>query len=103
MIKLPRTLGLAIKIMIACTLGACGSYSSLCADEMDCRGGNDADYEACVINYEQNEDLSSLHGCVDLWDRYTDCRVQQAHCSSKNWTDDNDCNNEWQDYADCIN
>jgi hypothetical protein len=101
--KLPRTLGWSIKFLIVCTLGACAPYSSMCTEEMDCRGGNDADIDACVISYEQNEELSSLHNCTDLWDRYIDCRLQQVHCSSKNWTDDGDCNNEWKDYSDCVN
>jgi hypothetical protein len=101
--RLPRTLGWSIKLLIACTLGACTPYSSLCTDEMDCRRGNDADIDACVISYDENDDLGNLHGCSDLWNRYVDCRVQQSHCKSGVWTDDGDCNNEWQDYAKCVN
>jgi hypothetical protein len=102
--KLPRTLGSSIKFLIACTLGACAPYGSLCADEMDCRDGNAADVDACVIGYESNEDRADLHGCIDFWDRYLSCHSEQAHCRSGDiWTDDGDCGDEWKDYADCVN
>ncbi|MBK9266295.1 MAG: hypothetical protein IPM54_41730 [Polyangiaceae bacterium] len=103
--KLPRTLGSAIKLLTACTLlGACTSYSTMCVDEMDCRDGNDADVDACVIGYESQDDLASLHGCSDFWNRYIDCRVERSHCESSDiWTDDGDCSDEWDDYRDCVN
>jgi hypothetical protein len=100
--KLPRTLGLAISILIVGTLDAC-TYSSMCADEMACRDGNDADVDACVIGYEANEELASLHDCSDFWDRYIDCRSLEAHCENSDvWTDDGDCSDEWDDYRDCV-
>jgi hypothetical protein len=102
--KLPRTLGLAITALIACTLGGCSSYGSLCAARMDCEGGNEADYDACMLGYETTEELSNLHGCGDFLDRYLVCFEAQSHCdgSADRWTDDNDCDDERRDLNDCI-
>jgi hypothetical protein len=101
--KLPRTLGLAIKILIACTLGACAPYSSMCAAEMDCRDGNDADVEACIIGLEAEEERADLHGCIDFYDDYVFCVSEEAHCENSDvWTTDGDCNNEWDNYRDCV-
>jgi len=102
--KLPRTLGLAISLLIACTLGACTTYGSMCADEMECRDGNDADIDACVVGYDAQEELGDLHGCTDFWNRYIDCRSVEAHCENSDiWTDDGNCSDEWDDYRDCVN
>ena len=102
--RLPRTLGSAIIFLIACTVGGCAPYSSMCADEMDCRDGNDADIDACIIGYESSEELGDLHGCGDFWNRCIDCRYEQAHCENSDvWTDDGDCSDEWNDYNDCVN
>lgn len=100
--KLPRTLGLAMRVLLACTLGGC-TYQNMCADEMQCRDGNDADVDACVIEYERHEDLADLYGCSDLWNRYVDCHIEQAHCENSDvWTNDGDCGDEWDDYRNCV-
>jgi hypothetical protein len=101
--KLPRTLGLAIRLMIACTLlGACSPYGGICDDTMNCEGGNAADYDACVITYEAQEEKSNLYGCGDLLDRYLECFEVQASCKNDNWTDEGDCGDERQDFNKCI-
>lgn len=100
--RLPRTLGWSIKFLIACTLGACAPYSDLCIREMDCRGGNDADVDACVIEYERREERSDLNNCGDFLSRYLDCYDVQVGCNSKVWTDKGDCSDEAKDFFDCI-
>lgn len=101
--KLPRTLGMVINLLVACTLGGC-TYNNLCADEMDCRDGNDADYDACIIGYEASDDKASLYGCSDLWNEWVDCSAEFAHCESSDvWTDEGKCGDEWDDYRDCMN
>jgi len=102
MIKLPRTLDLAIKMMIACALGGCSLYGDLCDREMLCRGGNDADYDACLIGYDAYEDRASLYGCNDDWDLYLTCYDAQAKCNNDNFTADNDCNDELDRLSRCI-
>jgi hypothetical protein len=99
---LSRTLGLAA-LILAISPSACAPYGALCEDEMICRDGNDADYDACVISYEANEDLSGLYGCEAKWDNYLICIETNARCDGNdNWTDDGDCGDEWVDYRDCV-
>ncbi len=100
--KLPRTLRLAITIMIACALGGCSLHGDLCARAMECRGGNDADYDACIIDYEAYEDRASLNGCNDDLDLYLECYDSQAKCNNDNFTADNDCNDELDRLNRCI-
>jgi hypothetical protein len=69
---------------------------------MDCRGGNDADIEACEISYKAAEDVASLYGCEDRWDNYVLCMEEELRCSDRKWTEDNDCDNERNAYSDCI-
>ncbi len=101
--KLPRTLGLAIRLMIACTvLGACSPYGNICDAAMNCEGGNEADYDACVIGYDYQEEKSDLYGCGDFLDRYLECFELQASCNNDNWSDQGDCGDERKDFNDCI-
>lgn len=102
--KLPRTLGLAVGLLIACTLGGC-TYDSLCAAEMECRHGNDGDVDACVIGYHENDDLADLYGCSDKWDQYVTCYEERAHCDNPSlriWTGPSECGIEWNDYTQCV-
>lgn len=101
--KLPRTLGSAI-FVVACTLVGCAPYSTLCEDEMQCRDGNEADIDACIVGYERNADLADLYDCPDLWDRYVDCVYEKAHCENSDvWTTDGNCTDERDDYNNCVN
>ena len=84
--KLPRTLALAIRVLIACTLGGC-TYENMCADEMQCRDGNDADVDACVIGYEQNEDLADLYGEFQALGAEIYAVSTDTHFSHKAWHD----------------
>lgn len=100
--KLPRTLSLAIKIVIACALGGCSLHGDLCDREMECRGGNDADYDSCIIGYEATEDLASLYGCNEDLDLYLECFDTQAQCNNDNFTAENDCDDERDKLNRCI-
>lgn len=99
--RLPRTLGWAI-FAIACTLGACTPYGDLCQREMACRGGNDADIDACIIEYDRRESRSDLNNCGDFLDRYLTCFDVQVVCEGGVWTDKGDCGDERKDLNDCI-
>ena len=100
--RLPRTLALAALALAGTVLG-CAPYGALCADEMDCREGNDADIDACIVQYETQEEISGIYGCDDLWDQYLDCASQEFRCDNGNqWTYGGDCSDEWNDYNDCV-
>jgi len=101
--RLHQTLGLAALVLAGTTLG-CSTYGALCSDEMDCRGGNDADYDACVIGYETREEVAGIYGCEDLWDDYLYCADQEFRCDGGNdWTTRGNCSDEWSDYNRCVN
>jgi hypothetical protein len=68
---------------------------------MDCRGGNDADIEACEIAYAAQEDVAAVYGCEDRWEDYVICLEDQYRCSNRDWTHDGDCNNRRDSYNDC--
>jgi hypothetical protein len=87
----------------------CGGYGALCVDKMDCEGGNDADVEACEIQFEYLEDYSSLHGCDPEWEDYYFCFEEQARCrdnpapsTDRTFTAEGYCDNEGLDWADCV-
>lgn len=101
--KLPRTLGTAVKFLIACTLGACTPYGSLCELKMDCEGGNAADTEACIIDYEAGEELAALRGCSDDLDRYLECFDTRADCDNNSFNAGNACDDELDDLNRCLN
>lgn len=98
---LERTLGLAA-LVVSCVTAGCSPYGALCADEMDCRGGNDADVDACEIAYEANDDVAGVWGCEDRWENYVLCLDDNLRCSDKKWTHDNNCDNERDAYNDCV-
>jgi len=87
---------------MASALAGCSTYGDFCQRKMDCLNGNDADYDACIIDYDTNENLSDLYGCDVKWSDYLDCVDSNYHCSGKNWTDNGDCGNEWSNFRDCI-
>ena len=100
--RLQGTLGLAALVLAGTGIG-CNPYSGLCDAEMACRGGNAADYDACIIRYEMREELADVNGCQDLWDRYLACAEDELRCSgNRNWTHDGTCNNQWSDYNRCV-
>lgn len=101
MTTLPKTLGLAALILASMLVG-CSPYGDLCAREMDCRNGNDADYDVCMLDYERRDDLSSVYGCGDKWDSYLDCMDRNASCNGGKWNDNNDCNSARSNFNDCI-
>jgi hypothetical protein len=81
----------------------CSPYAGFCADQMDCRSGNDADIEMCAINLKRDEDYAAVNDCSREWDDYFTCLTEKSHCSNNNWTDDASCANDWVDLQQCIN
>ena len=73
----------------------------MCDKKMNCEGGNDADYDVCIVDFKADEDLSSLYGCDDLWDRLLECRDFQDKCTNNRWDDGGDCKDEREDFRSC--
>jgi len=97
--------GLCGAIVLLAALGmlsACSRYATFCEDEMNCRGGNDMDIDACILDMNEAEDIADLYGCTDDWDTYFECLQAEAQCDDDNWTDDGDCAKEGERYNKCI-
>ena len=81
---------------------ACTSYGGICADAMDCEGGNDADVDACIVSFDYMEDRSSLEGCDPEWDDLVACFEDEARCSNNNFSAQGYCDREGQRWGDCV-
>ncbi len=102
MSRLSQTLGLAALFLASTVLG-CAPYAGLCEAEMDCRDGNDADIDACIIGYETREERASIYGCEDRWDDYLFCLEDSFRCDGgNNWTTRDNCDNERSSYNNCV-
>jgi len=59
---------------------------TMCDKIEDCRGGNDKDVEACVIELEHLEDSYDEIGCSSEFDEYFECVEGNATCKDKSWS-----------------
>jgi hypothetical protein len=80
----------------------CGGYGALCADAMDCEGGNDADVDACVVTLDYYEERASLDGCEPEWDELYACVNDEASCRDNNFSADGYCDRERDRWVDCV-
>jgi hypothetical protein len=73
-------LGLAL---LAVGSAGCGGPDNdgACDQLHNCIGGNDADYDACVISLERYEDDADLQGCDDEYDVWFECYFANATCT----------------------
>jgi hypothetical protein len=81
----------------------CGGYGSLCADAMDCEGGNDADVDACEATFNYYEDRSSLEGCDPEWDDLLTCTEDEARCTNNVFSPQGYCDRERDRWVNCVN
>ncbi len=82
---------------------ACSRFSSLCEDEMACRGGNDADVDACIAQAETSEALAENRGCEDAFDELLACAEDDAQCTSgNNFNIGDSCLSELADFERCV-
>lgn len=98
---LERTLGSAA-LFGALAITGCSPYGALCADKMDCEGGNDADVDACVIQSEAAEDVAYNYDCGDDWDEYVACLEDRSRCSNNVFGPGDDCANEFKRANECV-
>lgn len=98
-------LKLGALLVASAAVGCGGSYSALCEDEMDCRGGNDADIDACIVRYEHDEERAVIDGCEEEWDDWIVCLEEEAQCNDALNVfapDITDCVGEAVDLNDCL-
>jgi hypothetical protein len=101
---------LALGALLALSLPSCGGrHADLCDQAVDCAGGNDADYGACVEYLDAYEDVAAAHECDRQYDDYIECFQEQNNCVDIPATNDeilvhdDSCNDEADDLNDCIN
>jgi hypothetical protein len=74
----------------ALSVGALGcggpDVDAMCEKIEDCRGGNDKDVKACVVDLEYVEDASDEIGCSSEFDDYFECVESHATCKDKSWS-----------------
>jgi hypothetical protein len=86
---------LCLLALTACT----GVYADLCEREAQCRGGNDADIDACVARAEGEEDAASAYDCSDPYDKVVDCLDRTGNCDDKDF--ESSCNDEYEALSNC--
>lgn len=95
-----------LALMIAAATSGCSTYGSYCEAAMDCMGGNDADIEACEINQDEAEEIASIRDCSAEFDALFACVEEESSCEEiatvEVYTYGNDCENEEEDYNDCM-
>ncbi|MDI1483298.1 hypothetical protein [Polyangium sp. y55x31] len=61
----------------------CGpDIAALCEAREACHDGNEADIDACIVNYEGNRDAAHDVGCGAEFDVLVACMAQESVCSS---------------------
>lgn len=79
----------------------CGGYGAVCADAMDCVGGNDADIEACEIQAEAQEERAAINGCDQEFSDWAACFEEKATCADRSFSDRGYCEREAEDLERC--
>lgn len=77
-----RALGLSLLMMSVGMVGCGPDLQSACEEQVQCKGGNDKDIEACVAVGEVAEDLLDELECGDEYDAYFDCTQAYMKCTS---------------------
>ncbi|AKT37870.1 hypothetical protein [Chondromyces crocatus] len=96
-------LGSLALLLVSTGVGCGRGYSAFCEEMMDCQRGNDADIEACIIELERQEEIASIYGCDDDWDRAFTCVEEESHCRARVYTHDARCNRDLTDVNLCVN
>ena len=71
----------ALALLGALAAGCTSPYVELCERGAVCRGANDRDIDACIVEQEEREEVASIFGCDDQWNAYVDCMVDRGTCS----------------------
>jgi hypothetical protein len=93
----------ALSLTSLITLGGCGaSIGELCDLAAQCEGGNDFDYDACEIRFNELADQASVRNCNDEYDAWLECYEQEARCNDDRYrVQDDECEREEEQLEDC--
>lgn len=92
----------ALALLLAAGCG--GGYGAYCEAQMDCRDGNDADIEACIIEMERQEEIAAIYGCDEDWEDLSLCLEEESRCEGNTYAPRGaDCAGEGTDWLQCIN
>lgn len=94
------TRAIAVLVCAASVVG-CGSIAEdLCDAQCECEGCSDADYDDCVVGYEQDESAADRRDCLDLYDDLVTCRDDTGVCRGADF--ETDCKSERDRLKSCI-
>ena len=72
--------GLGVLALVA-SAHCSSTFSDYCEKDRDCRGGNDADIDACVEELRASENVASAYDCDNQFDDLSDC-IKNAFCNT---------------------
>ena len=79
-----------------------------CEAKMNCIGGNEADEDACVEQYDGEEDAADEYDCEDQFDYMMECLANKSECVESEYgdysyfTDNGECEEKQGNYYECI-
>lgn len=86
--------------LVGALLGGCG-YGDICEAWMGCRGGNDADVEACVAYMESREERSENSRCNEEWDALIECVEGNLECQGVTMAAESTCRPQAESWNGC--
>ncbi len=90
-------------VVLALSANACLSFDTYCEEATDCRDGNEADKDACIVAEEAAQDRAELYGCTDEFEAFVECREKDSTCKNDQFVLlNNDCEDELQDNNSCL-
>ncbi|MEM9696893.1 MAG: hypothetical protein AAGA56_30435 [Myxococcota bacterium] len=91
-------------LLCATTIGCGRDYTAVCEEQVDCADGNERDVEACVVEFERQEEQADIYGCSEWYDLNADCFEERAECDNGVYglEDADDCESEREDLVSCL-
>lgn len=90
----------ALVAFAASILGCSSLAEDLCDAQCECEGCSDADYEDCVVGYDQDESAADRRDCLDLYDDLVACRDDTGVCRGADF--ETDCKPERGRLKNCV-
>jgi hypothetical protein len=89
-------------VALAALPGCGGATGEYCDLYCDCERCNDEEAELCGADIDYAAEVADIKGCSDDFDLYLECANESADCDDNDFTIGNDCENEAEDYFNCI-
>jgi hypothetical protein len=76
--------GVPLLLLVLAAAGCSPIDNAAACEEMQaCRGGNDADLEACEAYLDLMEEAQDIQGCSDEYEEWFECSMDSATCESQ--------------------